>query len=109
MSKKEIGYVYLNNQFVGEVFREDDEFVFQYDKNYLSDLNSIPLSLSLPKSSENYRFKKLFPFFEGLLSEGWMKKVQETNQHIDERDSFTRLLENGEELIGAVKVLMEKI
>lgn len=108
MSKKEIGYVYLNNKFVGELIRDEGEFIFEYDVTYFSDPQSLPLSLSLPKSQRRYQFKKLFPFFEGLLSEGWMRKIQETSQQIDERDSFTRLLENGEELIGAVSVLAEK-
>jgi serine/threonine-protein kinase HipA len=108
MSKKEIGYVYLNEQYVGEVHRENGEFFFIYDSHYLADPSSIPLSLSLPKSQKSYQFHKLFPFFEGLLSEGWMKRVQEKTQKIDEKDSFTRLLENGKELLGAVSVLTEK-
>lgn len=108
MLKKEIGYVYLNGKYVGELRREEAQFFFEYDSTYVSDPNSIPLSLSLPKN-QKHSFHKLFPFFEGLLTEGWLKKIQEKTQQIDQRDSFTRLLKNGKELIGAVSIVTEKV
>jgi serine/threonine-protein kinase HipA len=108
MLKKEIGFVYLNKRFVGEVRRKNGDFIFEYDPSYATDPEAIALSISLPKN-QMHTFQKLFPFFEGLLTEGWLKKIQEKTQQIDERDSFTRLLNNGKELMGAVSILTEKI
>lgn len=105
MSETEIGYVYLGERYVGELRRVGGEYFFEYDQSYRSDDEAPPLSLSLPKRSTIHQDKYLFPFFEGLLSEGWLKKIQEQTQKIDAKDSFRRLLENGEELIGAVSVL----
>ena len=108
MSQTEIAYVYLNEIFVGELKRDKGEYSFLYDAAYHEDATLPPLSLSLPKASKSFRDSRLFPFFEGLLSEGWLKKVQEQTQKIDQRDSFRRLVENGEELIGAVSILKVK-
>lgn len=108
MSEKEIGHVYINDKYAGALFRKDGLYYFEYDTDYIFDPDAISLSLSLPKN-QKHQFHKLFPFFEGLLTEGWLKDIQEKTQHIDERDSFTRLLKNGKELIGAVRVLTEKI
>ncbi len=44
------------------------------------------------------------PFFENLVSEGWLRKLQSQHQKIDERDRFTLLVENGKDLVGAVTV-----
>ena len=48
--------------------------------------------------------KKHFPFFESLVSEGWLLKIQSQALKIDERDFFSMLLENGEDLIGGIKI-----
>ena len=82
-------------------------YFFSYDENYVKNINAKPLSISLPLRLEPYQSKKLFPFFEGLLSEGWLKKVQVRRQKIDENDSFKLLMENGRDLIGAVS--LEKV
>src|SRR5690606_34924050 len=108
MSQEKIGYVYFNSTYVGKLEFLDGDYVFEYDDSYLASSDSISLSLSLPKSMKRHVFQRLHPFFEGLLSEGWMKKIQSGVQKIDEKDSFTRLLNNGEELIGAITVLRNK-
>jgi HipA-like protein len=76
MSQKEVGYIYLNDRYVGQVRRESGQFFLEYDSDYASDPETIPLSLSLPKNQKHI-FHKLFPFFEGLLTEGWLKEIQE--------------------------------
>ena len=44
------------------------------------------------------------PFFENLVSEGWLRKLQSQQQKIDENDRFGLLLANGGDLVGAVTV-----
>jgi serine/threonine-protein kinase HipA len=60
--------------------------------------------MSLPLRIETFQSNRLFPFFEGLLSEGWLKRVQTVGQKIDELDSFTLLVRNGGDLVGAVSL-----
>lgn len=108
MSQEKIGHIYFNSVYVGKLEFSQGEYIFEYDESYLASLDSISLSLSLPKTIKRHVFPRLHPFFEGLLSEGWMKKLQSGFQKIDEKDSFTRLLNNGEELIGAITVLRSK-
>ncbi len=79
-------------------------YYFAYFEKYLKLAEAKALSISLPLQKEPFVAGKLFPFFEGLLSEGWLRRVQSQNQKIDETDSFTLLAENGKDLIGAVTV-----
>lgn len=109
MLQKEVVYIYMNNAFIGELSRFEDNYEFIYDNAYVRNIKTFDLSLSLPKTGKAYKSKRLFSFFEGLLTEGWLRKVQEDTQHIDESDSFTRLIKNGESLIGAIKILREKM
>ena len=46
------------------------EFTFQYDVDYLQG-HGKPVSKTLPLSPEPYHSKDLFPFFDGLIPEGW--------------------------------------
>lgn len=109
MFESQIAYVYMNNQLLGKLVRTGHRYSFTYEDSYLKNKSSINISASLPKRPEPYEQDYLFAFFEGLLSEGWMRKIQEAQQKIDEMDSFTRLINNGEELMGAVRVLKEPI
>ena len=44
-------------------------------------------------------------FFENLVSEGWLRKLQSQEQKIDENDRFGLLLMNGRDLVGAVTIV----
>lgn len=96
-----IATVFFNAQVAGEL-RETDSggFEYQYKPEYLAD--GTPLSYRLPLQQEPFKSEVLFPFFENLAAEGWMKEVQSVNQKIDERDTFGLLLQNGDDLAGAV-------
>ena len=89
----------------GELTRGDDGYAFRYFENYLRSPDACPISPSLPISTKTYIAKKLFPFFESLVSEGWLLEIQSRTQKIDENDYFTLLIENGQDLIGAVSVV----
>ena len=97
--------VYMNSDKAGVLVRVKGKgYLFAYHEAYLKNEKAKPLSLSLPIRTEPYKSDKLFPFFEGLLSEGWLRKIQAETQKIDERDSFRLLIENGKDLIGAVSI-----
>ena len=95
--------VFLRDTFVGYIERQGSGFSFQYDEDYLKD-GGQAISLSLPVSYLPIRSEKLHAFFSGLVSEGWMRKVQSMEQKIDENDEFELLVHNGLDLIGAITV-----
>lgn len=98
--------VYQNGCLAG-VIKElsPDHYIFQYDKEFLSDAAKSPISLTLPKREEPYESEVLFPFFFNMLSEGENRKFQSQYLHLDEHDDFGFLLETARyDTIGSVTV-----
>jgi len=84
---------------------DENQYVFQYDADYLRDPGSDPISLSLPKQPQEFRSDKLFPFFFGLLSEGVNRGMQSRLLRIDENDHFSLLLATAsDDVIGSVTI-----
>ena len=93
--------VYYNGIRAGLLTETDGlRYRFEYDSEYLA--QGAPLAFRLPLQTEAFESDRLFPFFENLASEGWMKHTQSTRQKIDERDTFGLLIRNGADLVGAV-------
>ncbi len=57
----------------------DEGYVLKYDEQYLSNPSNKPISLTLPLRKEIYVSKVLFPFFDGLIPEGWLLDVAVTH------------------------------
>ncbi len=88
------------------ILKETDEgYEFQYDNEYLADETSKPVSLTLPLSVKPYKSTVLFPFFDGLIPEGWLLDVALRNTDISELDRFSLLLLCCKDCIGAVSVI----
>ena len=100
------GTVYLRGEPAGSLEKTDKgEFVFRYEENYFANPAKPAVSATLPKTQIEHRANHLFPFFFGLLAEGYQKERQCRELHIDENDDFTRLLETSAYgAIGAVYV-----
>ena len=81
------------------------EYVFRYDDSYFADSKMPAISLTLPKTQQEYRSAYLFPFFSNMLSEGRNRAVQSRLLHIDEADHFGILLATARtDVAGAVTV-----
>ncbi|MDX9695096.1 MAG: HipA N-terminal domain-containing protein [Bacteroidales bacterium] len=96
--------VYRNNYLAGELIQENSKsYVFRYSDSYYSN-NSLPaISLTLPKTHQEYKSEYLFPFFFNMLSEGVNRKLQSRQLKIDEKDYFGLLLETTKyDTIGAI-------
>ena len=79
---------------------------YQYiGHEYLADETSKPVSLTLPLSVKPYKSTVLFPFFDGLIPEGWLLDVALRNTDISELDRFSLLLLCCKDCIGAVSVI----
>ena len=68
----------------------------------------MPVSLTLPKREEPYISSTLFPFFDGLIPEGWLLDIVVDNWKIDQRDRFGLLLCACRDCIGAVNIRDKK-
>lgn len=88
------------------ILKETDEgYEFQYNEGYLSDTASKPVSLTLPLTDKPFKSSVLFPFFDGLIPEGWLLDVALRNTDISELDRFSLLLLCCKDCIGAVSVI----
>ncbi len=86
----------------------DEGYVLQYDKKYLLLPESKSISLALPKRKEPYRSNVLFPFFDGLIPEGWLLDIAVTHWKLKINDRFELLLTTCRDTIGAVTVEPDK-
>ena len=100
-----IGKVYFKEVYAGELKEEAQGFCFTYASDFL--VQGPPLSFNLPLRATPFYRDTLFPFFENLVAEGWLRTIQARTQKIDINDSFGLLLANGRDLAGAVCVLRE--
>ena len=96
--------VFVQNQFAGVLEETEDGYQFCYDKDYLTQSSALPVSLTLPLRKEPYRSGVLFPFFDGLIPEGWLLDIAEKNWKIDARDRMSLLLACCKDCIGAVGI-----
>lgn len=99
--------VYLHNNFAGMLSETESGYKFLYDENYLQSNNAFALSKTLPVKKEAYASNVLFPFFDGLIPEGWLLDLAETNWKLNSRDRFGLLLACCKNCIGAVGVEAE--
>lgn len=100
--------VYHNNHAAGQLWEDEQGFHFQYSSDYLSKKGAEPVSLTLPLQESEYQNEVLFPFFDGLIPEGWLLNVVEKNWKINQRDRFGVLLATGKDCIGNVSVLADE-
>lgn len=104
MSVFRSAYVYVRNTFAG-IFKETDEgYSFKYDTNYLNGINASIVSLTLPLQEKEFKSNTLFPFFDGLIPEGWLLKTVIDNWKIDSKDRFGVLLVACKDGIGNVSI-----
>ena len=65
--------------------------------------------MSLPLREEPYHSKELFPFFKGLLPEGWYLDIVSTSQKVDTKDYFGVLISTSAlDTTGAVTIRREE-
>ena len=98
--------IYRNGIPAGILTEENrTSYIFRYDDDYFHDSGKAAISLTLPKSQQEYRSEYLFPFFYNMLSEGVNKKLQSKQLKIDEADSFGLLMATAQfDTIGPVTV-----
>lgn len=96
--------VFLCDVKAGWLTEDENGYTFEYDAAFLASPSAEAVSLTLPLSSQPYRDKVLFPFFDGLIPEGWLLDIAEKNWKIDARDRMSLLMACCRDCIGAVGV-----
>ena len=96
---------YRKGLFAGILTEDDGEYRFCYDEMYLVREDAQPISLTLPLQTEPFVSPVLFPFFDGLIPEGWLLDVALRNTDISVLDRMSLLLLCCKECIGSVSVV----
>jgi serine/threonine-protein kinase HipA len=82
----------------------DGEYIFKYDNNYVREHPQDFLTFSMPVRTEPFIENRLFPFFEGLIPEGWLLDIASKNWKLNRNDRMGLLLACCKNCIGAVSV-----
>ena len=100
------GNVYYKDYLAGTITETDEgDYVFQYDATYVEAHPSEFITFTIPVRNEAYTDNKLFPFFEGLIPEGWLLDIASKNWKINRNDRMGLLLACCQNCIGAVSVV----
>ena len=83
----------------------ENSYRFTYLPDYLESPGAMPVSWSLPLQPRPFEDKRLFPFFDGLIPEGWLLEIAERTWKLDPRDRMGLLLACCRDCIGAVGVV----
>jgi serine/threonine-protein kinase HipA len=95
-------YIFFKGVFAGILEETAAGYRFSYESDFLKDEQAI--SVSLPATNTVYESDKLFPFFAGLLPEGWYLDIVSKKLKVDKQDSFGLLLASCRDTAGAVEV-----
>ena len=104
MSEYRSGKVYIQDKYAGVIKETDEGYTFSYDKKYLKDKDAVAVSLTMPLKETDYTSTVLFPFFDGLIPEGWLLGVVTKNWKINQKDRFGLLLASCRDCIGDVSI-----
>lgn len=108
--------VYYNTLIAGYLTQikthDSNEYRFEYDEDYRKSDKTLPLGYNLPKNQNVFSCKnKLPPFFDNLVSEGWLRENQTKALELKEpkeEDKYSILTHFGHDLIGAISITPKK-
>lgn len=96
--------VFVSDHPAGSIAETDTGYIFQYDPQYLEMPDALPVSLSLPLRSEPFTSSSLFPFFDGLIPEGWLLHTAQHCLKFNVLDRFSALGTVCRDVVGYVSV-----
>lgn len=97
--------IYYKNYLAGILTETDDgEYLFEYEEKYITEHPDQFLTFTMPVGAKSFAHNRLFPFFEGLIPEGWLLDVASQNWKINQNDRMGLLLACCQNCIGAVSV-----
>lgn len=96
--------IYYQDRLAGVLTETDDGYEYAYLPQYLSLADAKAISFAMPLTESVYKSNVLFPFFDGLIPEGWLLDVAIRNTDISVLDRMSILLLCCRDCIGAVSV-----
>ena len=100
--------IYLYDRLAGHLTEDEDGYTFRYDPAYLAD-HPVMLSVNFPLHGGTFHDRTLFPFFDGLIPEGWLLEIAVDNWKLDPNDRMGLLLACCRDCIGAASVREVKL
>jgi serine/threonine-protein kinase HipA len=97
--------IYRKGILAGILTEDGGEYRFCYENTYLKRDDAFPISLTLPLQEETFVSPVLFPFFDGLIPEGWLLDIALRNTDISILDRMSLLLLCCKECIGSISVV----
>ena len=107
MSEYRKGYVYIQDHYAGIIEETEDGYSFSYTSEYLQRPDAVAASITLPLRDDAYEAAILFPFFDGLIPEGWLLDAVSHDWKINANDRFGLLLLACKDCIGDVCIRNE--
>ncbi len=101
------GAVFFGQYRAGSIRETDTGYQFSYSEEWIARADARPVSLTLPLRTEPYHSTTMFPFFDGLIPEGWLLNIAVRTWKLDSRDRMGLLLSVCRDPIGAVRVFSE--
>mgnify|MGYP003627497463 CR=1 FL=1 len=98
--------ILYNKREAGLLTQEDSgSFIFRYTDSWFQATDTSAISLTMPKTQQEYTSQHLFPFFYNMLPEGSNKQNICFELRIDPNDFFGLLLTTAKyDTIGAIQV-----
>lgn len=94
-----------NDELAGVLTEEDDgEYLFVYNEQYIQKYPNQFITFQMPVRQQPYRSKRLFPFFDGLIPEGWLLNIAIESWRLNRNDRMGLLLACCKNTIGAVSI-----
>ncbi len=84
--------------------RDQGEYIFEYTSDYIQSNPEDFITFTMPVQEEPFTSERLFPFFEGLIPEGWLLNIATKNWKLNPNDRMGLLLACCQNCIGAVSV-----
>ena len=97
--------IYFYGNLVGKLTEDENGYSFRYNEEYIASTEAIPISKLFPLNIKEYKDRVLFPFFDGLIPEGWLLDIAEKNWKLNPNDRMGLLLACCKDCIGAVSVV----
>lgn len=83
---------------------DNGEYLFVYYETYVQTYPEQFITFQMPVSHRPYKSKRLFPFFDGLIPEGWLLNIAVESWKINRSDRMGLLLACCQNAVGAVSV-----
>lgn len=98
------GNVYYDSKLCGILEETDNGYRFSYTDEWFNNSDTPSISLTMPKDRRVYESTIFFPFFDGLIPEGYLLQLVVGRWGYQFKDRFKILLKSVMDTIGAVTI-----